>query len=252
MRTMGIIGFGAFGQLAARHLAPHCTVLAFDPGAVETPPDLTMVKRVALAEAAACDVVVFATPVTKIKAAIIAARPYFQPGALVLDVASVKIMPAQLLLEEVPPGIDIVGTHPLFGPQSARHGIDGLKIAVCPLRGERAGKVVRFLEDKLKLQAIVTTPDAHDREVATVQGLTHLIANVLVAMGPLPTSLTTRSYELILQSIEMVRYDSTDVFMAIEKINPYSAEVRRRFFELAATRRVQLEESEMRAQARPD
>src|SRR5579863_7078880 len=111
MRSVGIIGFGAFGQLAARHLAPHFEVLAFDPGAVEIPSDLTTVKRVVLAEAAACDVVVFATPVSQIRAAVVAARPYFQAGALILDVASVKIMPSKILLEEVPLGIDVIGTH---------------------------------------------------------------------------------------------------------------------------------------------
>jgi prephenate dehydrogenase len=28
-----------------------------------------------------------------------------------------------------------VGTHPLFGPQSAANGIHGLQIAICPVRG---------------------------------------------------------------------------------------------------------------------
>ncbi len=67
-----------------------------------------------------------------------------------------------------------------------------------------------------------------------VQGLTHLIAKVLVQMEPLPTSMTTRSYELLMQGVEMVRHDSPAVFDAIERINPFVPEVRRTFFKLAA------------------
>ncbi|MBN8897767.1 MAG: prephenate dehydrogenase/arogenate dehydrogenase family protein, partial [Rhodospirillales bacterium] len=67
-----------------------------------------------------------------------------------------------------------------------------------------------------------------------VQGLTHLIAKVLVSMEPLPTRMTTRSFELIMQAVDMVRYDAPEVFQAIERSNPYSAGVRQRFFALAA------------------
>ncbi len=67
-----------------------------------------------------------------------------------------------------------------------------------------------------------------------VQGLTHLIAKVLVQMEPLPSRMTTRSFDLLLRAVEVVRYDAPEVFEAIERANPYAASVRRRFFDLAA------------------
>jgi prephenate dehydrogenase len=135
---------------------------------------------------------------------------------------------------ELPDHVDIVGTHPLFGPQSGRDGIAGLKIAVCPIRGRRGLRVAAFLRAALRLKVYVTTPEAHDREAATVQGLTHLIAKVLVKMEPLPTRMTTASFDMLMKGVDMVRYDAPEVFMAIERANPYSAEVRQRFFRLAA------------------
>ncbi len=66
-----------------------------------------------------------------------------------------------------------------------------------------------------------------------VQGLTHLIARVLVQMEPLPTRMTTKSFELLMQAVGMVRHDAPEVFQAIEHANPYAPQVRRRFFELA-------------------
>ena len=86
------------------------------------------------------------------------------------------------------------------------------------------------------------TPEEHDREAATVQGLTHLIARVLLKMEPLPTRMTTASFERLMQAVDMVRHDSPAVFHAIERDNPYAAEVRERFFDLAEMAREQLDE----------
>ena len=223
--SLGIIGFGAFGQLMAAHLRPWFDLYAYDPGDAANS-DLVTVAR--------CEVVVLATPVGQFEQVIQDIGPHLRPGALVLDVGSVKVGPAEVMLRSLPAHVDIVATHPLFGPQSARNGLAGLKIAVCPLRGTGGMRVAAFLRKCLGLTVIVTTPEAHDREAATVQGLTHLIAKVLVQMEPLPSRMTTRSFDLLLQAVEMVRHDAPAVFEAIERANPYSRDVRRRFFDLAA------------------
>ncbi len=85
-----------------------------------------------------------------------------------------------------------------------------------------------------------TTPDAHDRDAALSQGLTHLIAKVLVKMGPLPRMTTTRSFDLLNEAIEMVRHDPPELFDAIEGLNPYASGVRRRFFDLASELDIEL------------
>ncbi|MDX2277535.1 MAG: prephenate dehydrogenase [Hyphomonadaceae bacterium] len=234
VRSIGLIGYGAFARLTARHVGPHFEVRAYDPalapGANVAEASVAITE---LAPAAGADVVVFATPVESLSEAITAARPHLRAGALVMDVGSVKVLPAKAMLDGLPDTVDVIGAHPLFGPQSAKHGIEGLKIALCPLRGERLDAVEAFLRDELKLQVIVTTPEQHDHEAAIVQGITHLIAKVMVQMEPLPTNLTTKSYDKLFEAIEMVRYDPPEVFDAIERLNPYSADVRERFFTLA-------------------
>jgi prephenate dehydrogenase len=231
MTPLGIIGFGAFGRLMATHLRPHFALYAYDPA---NPEPVEGVAMADLATVAGCGIVVLAMPVDRIADAIAAISPYLKAGTLVLDVGSVKVRPAEAMRRLLPDHVDIVGTHPLFGPQSARDGIAGLKIAVCPIRGRAARRVAAFLRRALRLQVFITTPETHDREAATVQGLTHLIAKVLVSMEPLPTRLTTASFDMLMRGVEMVRYDAPEVFMAIERANPYSAEVRKRFFALAA------------------
>jgi prephenate dehydrogenase len=193
-----------------------------------------------LERAARCPIVVLATPVGCLEAVVDAVAPHIRPGSLVLDVGSVKMRPAEIMKRGLPEHADIVATHPLFGPQSARDGLTGLKIALCPIRGRRAFRLAAFLQKQLRLDVIMTTPQDHDRDAATVQGLTHLIAKVLIQMEPLPACMTTRSFDLLIAAINMVRDDAPEVFEAIERANPYSSTVRRRFFELVSALNAEL------------
>ena len=240
--SIGIMGFGAFGRLMARHLQPHFALRICDP-AHPPSPDTTGkgLRPATISEIGSCDLVILAVPVAAIPEAVAALRPHLKAGAIVLDVGSVKIGPARMLAEGLPGHVAIIGTHPLFGPQSARNGLAGLKIALCPIRGHSTPRIAAFLRHVLKLKVIVTTADAHDREVAMVQGLTHLIAKILVRMEPLPQHMTTASFDLLMQATEMVRYDAPNVFMAIERANPHAKAVRDRFFALAEEMRMFLE-----------
>lgn len=236
---IGIVGLGAFGRFMARHLAPHFELLGHDPAAEAAPPG---VRLAPLDEVAACPVVILATPVAVMAETARAIAPLVTPGAVVMDVGSVKVKPAQALRDHLPESVDLVGLHPLFGPQSGRDGVAGLKIAVCPVRGARAAwRTAAFCRRALGLKVFVVSPEDHDREAAVVQGLTHMIAKVLLAMEPLPTRMTTASFERLMQGVDMVRHDSPAVFAAIGRDNPYSAEVRRRFFAIAETLRNDLE-----------
>jgi prephenate dehydrogenase len=241
---IGLIGYGAFGRLAASHLSPLFPVFAYDPACETAPAPCKTIRGVELcdaATAAACDLVILAMPVPRLSAAIAAIRPHLRPGATVLDVCSVKTLPAEIMRAELPDHVDIIGTHPMFGPQSARGGIKGLKIVICPIRGPGARPLAAFLRKTFGLNAIIATPEDHDREAAMVQGLTHLIAKVLVEMEPLPRNMTTASFDLLLRAVDMVRDDAPDVFYAIERMNPFAPDVRRRFFALAAELAEELE-----------
>jgi prephenate dehydrogenase len=232
--TLGLIGCGAFGGFMLRHVTPYFRVLVHDPFR-----DLAEVRAtynlevVDLAAAAAADIVVPAVPVQRLDALTREIAPHLRPGALVVDVCSVKLKPTEILERNIPPAVEIVATHPLFGPQSGRNGIAGLNVAVCHVRGKRTACVSRFLRERLQLSVIETTPERHDRELAYVQGLTHLIARIMVDIELKDIRQTTRTFELLMQSVEIVRYDSEELFLAIEGLNPFVGQAKDRFFEAA-------------------
>lgn len=242
-QTLGIIGVGAFGAFMAKHLAPHFDLILFDANktAKKTAEKFgTFTKD--LRKIASCDIVVISVPVQKMETVLKDIAPLVKPGALVLDVGSVKIKPTQLMKKILPEHVDIIGTHPLFGPQTGKHGIKGLNIVVANIRGKRAACVSAFLKKKLKLTVHMATPQEHDKELAYVQGLTHLLMKVVVSLDLPKFRFTTKTYEYLEQMVEMIRYDSDELFRAIERENPFSKEAKKKFF--AAARK--LEEKLMR------
>ena len=94
-QTLGLIGFGQFGWLAARHLAGCYAVTVTDREGRAAEAAALGATWGTLAEAAASDIVIVAVPVAAMRETFAAIAPHIKPGALVLDVASVKVLPVQ-------------------------------------------------------------------------------------------------------------------------------------------------------------
>lgn len=228
MRRFGIIGFGRFGQLAAKHLRDHFEVVVADTAEIGAIAAALNVRVGPLDEAAAADVVMLAVPVQAMSGVIAGIAPVVRPGALVLDVASVKMLPARWMAEALPAGVDIVATHPLFGPQSARNGLAGQPLVVCPVRGDRHERVAAFGRS-LGLKVSVTSAEEHDREMAYVQALTHLIGRALVNIRIPDEELKTHSYQHLLELCGLIRDDTKELFFAIQNLNPFASEITQQF-----------------------
>lgn len=229
MKTLGLIGFGQFGRLAAKHLKDRFDVLVADaaPGAPEAARALGVAFG-SVEEAAARQIVVVAVPVRVMRDVFAQIAPHLRPGALVVDVGSVKMLPARWMQDILPPTVDLVATHPLFGPQSAKTGLEGLRLVVCPIRGERAEQVARFGRD-LGLTVTVTTAEEHDREMAYVQALTHLIGRSLVNLNIPDEQLKTPSYQHLLELCGLIGSDTFELFTAIQTQNPFASEIAEAF-----------------------
>ena len=230
---LGLIGAGAFGAFAVPHLRPFFDVVVHDPRA-----DLGRlcaawgVAPAMLAEAASCPFVVLAVPLAALRGVARAASPHVGPSTLVIDVCSVKVRPLAILREELPDGARIVGTHPLFGPKSSRDGVTGQKAVVCG-DGRDADAVARFLARTLRLDVRRTTPEAHDREMAYVQGLSHLVARSLKELNLPAFDLRTEAFARLDGLLDLVGDDSAALFDTIVGGNPFAPESLTRFVEAA-------------------
>lgn len=220
---IGIIGLGQFGSFAAAHLAPYLDVIAYDPVLPEE--SIARVQLGSLADAAACEFVLVAVPVQALQDTLNEIGPYLQTGACVLDVCSVKTAPMQWLEEELPPDVDYLGTHPLFGPRSAGSDLEGHQVVLCPGRGQHAECVAEFLRT-LGLYVIITDAETHDRESARAQALAQYVGRALGRIEAPDAGITTYAADLLREVEDIVADDSWELFAAIQTLNPFAAEAR--------------------------
>jgi chorismate mutase/prephenate dehydrogenase len=117
------------------------------------------------------DLVVVAVPIDVTVAVVQEIAPHVRKGACLMDITSIKSAPLEAMLAAAPEGVDVVGTHPMFGP----HGIDfdRQKVVLCKGRGDAGFTRVKKLFESFGAETIDATAEEHDAQMALIQVLVH-------------------------------------------------------------------------------
>ena len=147
-----------------------------------------------------------------------------------MDVCSVKVLPAKWLQAYLPQEIEVMATHPMFGPDSAKNGLKGLQWVLCPLRisDQTLNNVTQIL-NKLELEIIETTPEDHDQQTAVSLALVHFIGRGLEELGLQKQKISSLGFDRLLKVNETVTNDSWQLFLDMQQYNPYTKKMRKRF-----------------------
>ncbi len=236
IKSIGIHGYGAFGRLMARELSKHFDILVYSPslkpGSSDRYARYLTVKELAHSS----DLLVFALPVQFLEevAQNLAKQDSVPPHLPLMDVSSVKVYPLEIL-QKYFPGNPLLGTHPIFGPQSvAKYGLSGSKIVLCneSFDKESYQAIKNFLLKDLKLQVLEKSAQEHDREMAFVQGLSHFLGRALADMQIKDFDSSTFSYKHLIELKELLKDDSWELFKTIQNYNPYAKQVRKDFLDM--------------------
>ena len=228
-KSIGLVGFGTFSQFIVPHLMPYFEIWAWNRSDQSEIASKLGVNYVSLKDVLRHDIIILCTNADSFEQLIKGNAQYFNPKAIVLDVASIKMKPVQLMLKYLPTTCEIIGTHPLFGPQSGKYGIRNLNFVLCPVRTKHADRIYAFAAKMLKLNVLIRTPEAHDQEMAYVQALTHFIARAVDLMHIPDIEQKTKAYEALLDIRKMLAGDSFDLFKTIENDNPFAKDIRKKF-----------------------
>ena len=131
------------------------------------------------------DLVIVAVPIDVTVDVVKAVAPFVRKGACLMDITSIKRPPLEAMLEAAPDGVDVVATHPMFGP----HGIDfdRQKVVLCKGRGDAAFARVKKLFESFGAETIEATAEEHDAQMALIQVLVHektmVLGSVLARLG---------------------------------------------------------------------
>jgi prephenate dehydrogenase len=224
--TVGIYGLGRFGRFWAELLAERFTVKGYN----RTPRDIDLpgVKLAGEHEVLGCEAVFLCVSISSIEEVVKRVAPQLPRGSVLLDTCSVKSFPAEVMERELPAGTEAVATHPMFGPDSAVDGVEGLPLVMSPVGTGRNGfEYWRGVFRSYGMRVLEMEPDEHDRGAAYTQGITHFIGRVLQQLELEPSIMGTVGYEKLLDIVEQTCNDPYRLFLDLQRYNPYTEEMRR-------------------------
>lgn len=179
-----------------------------------------------LNEVANCDIVFPAVPISTLPKVLqqcvtVLAK---ENKPLFVSICSVMEQPEKWMEKILPKHVDIVVTHPVFGPQSTKQGtiFSGLPIVWHPVRIRHKDRV-EILESFLKLRGLKVirmTPKKHDQIMAGSQAISFLFGKIGIALELQSTMLDTKGFTAILQNQAIVANDSNQLFLDIFQHNP--------------------------------
>ncbi|MFW5990762.1 MAG: prephenate dehydrogenase/arogenate dehydrogenase family protein [Candidatus Nanoarchaeia archaeon] len=227
--SIGIIGFGRFGRLLANYLCEDFLVYVYDRDMSKVQNDDCVVSS--LEQVCTKEYLILAVPISQLKALLKKIAPLVKKHTTVIDVCSVKKLPAEWMKSELDENVQVLATHPMFGPDSARESLEGKKIVLCKenIAEGTYKKVKEYLEGK-GLSVIETSPDEHDRQIATTLSLVHFIGRGLGEYGAQAKTIDTEGYKRLLAILDVVEHDTWQLFEDMHKFNPYAQEAREKFF----------------------
>jgi prephenate dehydrogenase len=232
--TVGVYGLGRFGSFWAEMLARSLPVCAYSRSPERpTPPG---VRRVGEDEVLAQPAIFLCVAISAVEEVLVRIGRRLSREVLVMDTCSVKSHPVGLMERLLPATASILGTHPMFGPDSARGadsspfgGVAGLPMILCPVRiTARELERWRAFFAAMGLSVSVMTPDEHDRVAAFTQGVAHYIGRVLSDLGIRRSPIGTVGYNKLLEIVEQTCNDPMQLFLDLQRFNPHTREMRAR------------------------
>ncbi len=181
------------------------------------------------------DIVVISVPIDVTEATIEEIAPKISRGSLLMDMTSIKKIPLAAMEKCTPDGVEVIGTHPMFGPSIP--DIRGQTVMITPSsRCERWLPVLTDLFEREGANVEIVDADTHDRVMAVVQGLTHFaylsIGSTLMSLD-FEVSLSRRFmspvYEIMLDFVGRILGQNPHLYAMIQMNNPRIAEVHEAF-----------------------
>lgn len=192
-------------------------------------------------EADAFDIIVLSVPIDAVEKVASELAPRMKPGSLLMDLSSLKKKPVESMLRHAPPGVEVIGAHPLFGPESDGRG--RTMVLVPTERSERWLSIIRDLFKDAGFNVLEATAEQHDENMAVVQGLTHFM---YVAMGRTleksrvdldeASAFKTPVYGITKELLGRVLSQSPELYALIQS-SRYAGELRRTYIEACEDRK---------------
>lgn len=226
--TIAIIGFGRFGRLLVQILLKHSKVkiILISQKRIQITHknlELKSIKHIGKA-----DVIIPCVPISSFESVIKKISPIIKKDAIIIDVCSVKMLPVCLMKKYLPETVQIIASHPMFGPDSYRikKRLKRLKLVLWNITAIKKNfeNVKRFCMH-LGLKIIEISPKKHDEFMAFSLGYSYLVGKISQRMGIKNTPIDTYDFQLLLNHRNIIQSDTEQLFIDMQTKNPYATDM---------------------------
>ena len=175
------------------------------------------------------DIILISVPINKTLSNCQKVIPLMKKGSLLMEISSVKKGIVDKL--EIPPHIEYISIHPLFGPSGQFKDQNTILI---PVKEEKWMDIIKNLFKKKGGTISIIGYEEHDSIMGNVQVIHHfsyLCLGVYLAENPVSRQFFTRSYKKTVDSFKNYE-DNLEIMLEIQRLNPNSDEVRKKFLSL--------------------
>ena len=240
-QEVGIYGLGRFGMFWAERLSQFTTVKAYSRRSRTVPDCVELVSEERLLK---CPVLILCVAISAMEQVLRRIGSRLTDGVTVMDTCSVKVYPTELMADLLPASVDILGTHPMFGPDSGKEAIAGFPMVLCPVRIDPDSlEWWRQFFTELDLQVMIMDAEAHDREAAYTQGVTHYVGRVLAELGLGSSAIAPLGYRRLLSIVEQTCNDPWQLFADLQHFNSHTETMRTQLVEAFRSVSKQLDDS---------
>ncbi len=224
---VGVYGLGRFGFFWSELLARKFDVSGYNRSSLAVKPNnVTLVEEDVVLQS---DVLFLCVSISSMEPVLKNIAGRIKPGCIVFDTCSVKIYPINIMKSLLGEEVEIIGLHPMFGPDSGKDGVEDLPLVFIPVRNklDATEKWKKIFTD-YGMRVIEITADLHDRDAAFTQGITHFIGRVLNELQLKESDISTMGYKSLLTIVEQTCNDPFQLFMDLQHYNPYTHDMRQK------------------------
>ncbi len=226
-KNISIIGYGRFGKVWAEFLKKDFNLFVANKSKILPKDKISGVKFVSLKDALKKEVIFLCIPISSFEQFLKKNCKNINNKTLIIDVCSVKVYPINLMKKYLPKKCEIIGTHPMFGPDSIKESRQDLKIVLSKVRQKiNTYNFWKSYFKKKNLKVVELSPAEHDRLASESQSIAHYIGRVLGELKLKETKIDTLGFKKLNEIIDQTCNDSEQLFYDLQTKNPYGEKVR--------------------------
>lgn len=230
MKTISIVGFGRFGRVLYKLLKDDFKIIIYNRSPIEKSFKFNSNTKVAniIEDVYRSEIIFYSVPIDTFEQVISSHKRFFNNKHLLIDVLSVKLFPSKIFSKYLKnTKVQAMLTHPMFGPDSSKHGFNNLPIIIDKFKTDKSNYYFwKKYFTKKKLKVIEMSAKEHDKLAANSQGLTHFIGRLLDEYDIQQTIIDSLGTKKLMEVKNLTCNDSWQLFSNIQNYNPYAKKMR--------------------------